>query len=283
MSQANPKTKATILKKTALWPVDAAVGLVLWGGALVLFQLITLSKLAVLSPGAGFLSPSEFYRVVQEAVRFTWEDAALLLSLVLISVYLLWRQLKAGSLRKLLSQAFTSERRAVGLVALSSLLFVRYYFAPGQMPWGGDAAEHIAYCLVASHAFSMGEWPIWTNYFSGGSPYLQFYGFLFFYGVGLVDQVVGDIHTSLKLFMGVGHVISGITLYGLARLQRLERPAAFVAALAYVLCVWHVQQVLFMAAGVAPIGWSIIAGRRGVVLEGTQALPPCGLNFISCF
>ncbi|MFT5374450.1 MAG: hypothetical protein ACI906_001269 [Candidatus Latescibacterota bacterium] len=246
MPQANARTETAALTKLALWPLDAVVGLLVWAAALVLFQLITLNKFSTLPPGAGFLVPAEFYREIQMSVRLGWQDAVLFLALVLIALYLLWRQLKAGSIGRLLVLALSTERRACVLLALSSLLCVRYYFARGQMPWGGDAGEHIAYCLVASRSFAMGEWPIWTNSFAGGSPYLQFYGFLFFYCVGLVDQIIGDIHTSLKVVMGSAHVLSGLALYGLARLQRLERPAALLAALAYVLCVWHVQQVLFM-------------------------------------
>ena len=34
---------------------------------------------------------------------------------------------------------------------------------------GGDAAEHILYLKIASEAFAVGEWPIWTNYLAGGS------------------------------------------------------------------------------------------------------------------
>jgi len=114
------------------------------------------------------------------------------------------------------------------------------------MPWGGDAAVHIAYAQLASLSLASGEWPIWTNYFAGGSPYLQFYGFLFFFVVGATDQFIGDIHSSLKMVMGAAHLASGMTLYALARAQRLRRPAAYIASLAYVLCLWHAQQVLFM-------------------------------------
>ncbi len=246
MLQANAETKKNAQKKSMSWPLDALVGLGVCGVFLALIQFVTLNKFSVLPPGAGFLLPAEFYREARALVRLQWTDAVLVAAFVLGAAFLLLRELQAGSLSRLLALAWSSERRTLWLLSLSSLFLVRYYFSFGQMPWGGDAAEHIAYCMVASRAFSLGEWPIWTNYFAGGSPYLQFYGFLFFYSVGLVDQFCGDIHTSLKLVMASAHIGSGLALYGLARLERLERPAAFVAALAYVLGVWHVQQVLFM-------------------------------------
>ena len=246
MPQANADTKIGTQKTSLPWPVDAVVGFALWAVFLVLFQFFTMSKFSALPPGAGFLLPADFYREARAVVHWQWSDSVLFAALVAGAFFLLYRELRAGSLSRLFALAMASERRAQIFLALNSLLLLRYYGSVGQMPWGGDAAEHIAYSLVASRAFSLGEWPIWTNFFAGGSPYLQFYGFLFFYCVGLVDQVFGDIHTSLKLVMASAHIASALTLYGLARLQRLERPAAFVAALAYILCVWHAQQVLFM-------------------------------------
>ena len=56
-----------------------------------------------------------------------------------------------------------------------------------ELAWDGDAAEHIRYVKIASEAFAVGEWLIWTNYLAGGSPFLQFYGFLFFYLAAAID------------------------------------------------------------------------------------------------
>ncbi len=104
---------------------------------------------------------------------------------------------------------------------------------------------HIGYAWIASEAFTQGEIPIWTNYFGAGGPYCQFYGFLFFYMTGAVDQLFSDLEFSLKFIMGVSHVISGIGMYLFVR-TLLNRQAGFMAAMAYVMCVWHTQQVLIM-------------------------------------
>ena len=123
---------------------------------------------------------------------------------------------------------------------------VRYYFAPGQLAWGGDAAEHILYVKIASEAFAVGEWPIWTNYLAGGSPFLQFYGFLFFYLAAAIDQVCGDVFTSIKIVGGTAHALSGPAMYLLVRTATRSRRAGVVAGLAYVLCFWHAQQIAIM-------------------------------------
>ena len=90
-----------------------------------------------------------------------------------------------------------------------------------------------------------GEIPIWTNYFGTGGPYCQFYGFLFFYLTGAVNLLFSDLEFSLKFVMGASHVFSGIGMYLFVR-TLFNRQAGFIAALAYVMCVWHTQQVLIM-------------------------------------
>ena len=99
---------------------------------------------------------------------------------------------------------------------------------------------------MASRSIAEGELPIWTNYLGTGTPYLQFYGFLFFYLTGLVDQLWNDIFASLKAVMAVLHVASGLAMYLLARTVTRSRSAGFIAGLAYVLSFWHTQQIIIM-------------------------------------
>ncbi len=139
-----------------------------------------------------------------------------------------------------------SEARALVGLGIACTCAVRYYFAPGQLAWGGDAAEHILYVKIASEAFAVGEWPIWTNYLAGGSPFLQFYGFLFFYLAAAIDQVCGDVFTSIKIVGGTAHALSGPAMYLVVRTATRSRRAGVVAGLAYVLCFWHAQQIAIM-------------------------------------
>ena len=81
--------------------------------------------------------------------------------------------------------------------------------------------------------------------FGTGSTYCQFYGFLFFYLTGAVNLLFSDLEFSLKFVMGVSHVLSGIGMYLFVR-TLFNRQAGFIAALAYLMCVWHTQQVLMM-------------------------------------
>ena len=87
---------------------------------------------------------------------------------------------------------------------------------------------------------------MWSNLIGVGTPYLQYYGFLYFYFAGAIDLILRDIHLTTKLSLWLGHMVSAATMYLFARQLMNSRPAAFMAALAYVASFWHTQQVLLM-------------------------------------
>ena len=86
----------------------------------------------------------------------------------------------------------------------------------GELSWAADASHHIVSSWLAAQAIADGQVPIWTFFMGTGSPYLQNYGFAFFYLIGLVDIVCRDLFLSLKLVMAAAHVLSGIGMYYLA-------------------------------------------------------------------
>lgn len=82
---------------------------------------------------------------------------------------------------------------------------------------GRDSGPHLAYSWIACNSIASGELPIWSNYFGAGTPFCQFYGFLFYYITGFVHLIVRDVFLSLKLSLGLGHIVSGLSMYYLAR------------------------------------------------------------------
>jgi len=240
------KSSETHVREEGNWPIDVAALLASLVGMLLGFQYTTLEKLAVLPPGAGFKSLSAFMEMVREAVDFTWADAVLPALMALVGASLVVLEIRGRRFSLFLGQILATEGRTLWGLGAGCLVLVRFYLARGQLSWGGDAAEHIAYATLAARSFAAGEFPIWTNAFGGGTPYLQFYGFLFFYLTGLVELVLRDLFLSLKLVLAAGHVASGLGMYCLVRVACRSRPAGFIAGLAYVLSFWHTQQVLIM-------------------------------------
>ncbi len=227
------------------WPRDIIAILSALSALLIYSQYTTLLKFAVLRPAHRYASLAIFIPVLKRHVQLEMADAIVVslifAALVTIIVLELWKK----RLSTFLSKVFETEKRTLFVLVLACLFCARFYFARGGLAWAGDANFHIGYAWIASQSFSQGEIPIWTNYFGTGGPYCQFYGFLFFYLTGVVNLLFSDLEFSLKFVMGVSHVFSGIGMYLFVR-TLFNRQAGFMAALAYVMVVWHTQQVLIM-------------------------------------
>ena len=227
-----------------LYATTAALGLL----ALLLFvhQYTTMARFGMFPPGRTYGTVSSFRSEVLERIEFTLLDYALLTAIAGLFLALLAAEFRNGCLTSLLRASFTGERLTTALLAVAGLVAVRHYLGLGSFSWGGDQPQHICFAHMASRSIAEGELPIWTNYLGTGTPYLQFYGFLFFYLTGLVDQLWNDIFASLKAVMAVLHVASGLAMYLLARTVTRSRKAGFIAGLAYVLSFWHTQQIIIM-------------------------------------
>lgn len=227
------------------WPRDIIAVISALAALLIYFQYTTLFKFAVLDPSRRYESPAAFLQAVRRQVPLDISDAivAVLILAAFVSIIVLefWKK----RLSTFLEGVFETEKRTLFALFLICLFCARFYFARGGLAWAADANFHIGYAWIASRAFSLGEIPIWTNYFGTGSPYCQFYGFLFFYLTGAVNLLFSDLEFSLKFVMGASHVLSGVGMYLFVR-TLFNRQAGFIAALAYVMCVWHTQQVLIM-------------------------------------
>lgn len=238
-------------------------------------QYFTISKFSALD-SAGYISLGHFLDNGLEKIELDALDAVLGFAavgvlLTLVALEIGWRRLTI-----LLGWICASELRTRLAVVLVGAVSVRYYFAVGGMYWGGDASAHLSYAKIAAYSLAAGEWPIWTNYLGCGTPYLQFYGLLFFYLVGLVDVVCREFYLSVKIVLALCHVLSGLAMCGFVRQATGSRQAGLIAGLAYILSFWHAQQVLVMGRyplaviyALLPLPfWAIERGGRTAVLWG---------------
>ncbi|MDA0335170.1 MAG: hypothetical protein O2782_08410 [bacterium] len=153
---------------------------------------------------------------------------------------------RPGPVTALLGRIFATDRRCLWVLAACSFVLVRFYFARGGVSWAGDGSLHLTYAALAAQSIAAGQLPIWTNYFAAGSPFLQFYGFAFYYVVGLLDLLLGNLNLSVKLVLAAGHVLSGLTMFAFLRVALRSRSAAFLGGLGFVLTFWHTQHVVIM-------------------------------------
>ena len=227
-------------------PFPAYWILLFWAGTCVCMQYVTVEKFAVFPPSQSHGTLANFIGYTSEQITFDVLDAVLLALFLISASLLLYQEWRRRVLSVFLQHCFSSPTRTLVLLVFSLLVSVRFYFSGGELNWGADASHHIAMSWLAAEAISAGEAPVWTFFMGTGSPYLQNYGFAFFYLVGLVDLALRDLSLSLKLTMAAGHLLSGIGMYFLAAGLCRSRRAGFIAGLAYSICFWHTQQVLIM-------------------------------------
>jgi len=167
---------------------------------LFVFQYVTLAKFSVFRPGVTYWELRLFVDAVSQKVPIGWGDG-LLASLILLPIgYLVAIELTPGRLTTFLGWIFDDERRTRISLTVASLIAIRYYFAPGSVSWAGDAPQHLSYLSITSEILLNLEVPIWTNYYGAGSPFLQFYGFLYFILGGAINVILRDVDLSTKRY-----------------------------------------------------------------------------------
>ena len=234
----NPEEKRSVREVGMLLSVLA--------GLLVLFQYTTMAAFTALGAAVTSVTLPEYFVEVREHVEFDWYDGLQVAAMVGIATTLTLREIRGRRLSSFFAYVFASERRTLWFLGACALVCARFYVATGNFPWAADQPQHIIYTDITARALGNAELPIWTNYLGCGTPYLQFYGFLFFYFAGALQLVLGDLFTSLKVAMLLGHAASGLTMYLFVRTTTRSRRAGFVAGIAFVLSFWHTQQVLIM-------------------------------------
>ena len=191
------------------------------------------------------IADSFFYSVREQSI-FDYSDGLLLALILSLGLAIIIAEWQHRALSSFLQESLRSDKSALLLLGIVSLVCVRYYFARGALHWSGDAAQHIAYVEITARELALFNFPTWTFAIGNGSPYLQNYGSLFFYLAGLFTLAVQDLNLGIKLCLVFAHVLSGLGMFLFIRHLTHSRRAGFFAGLAFVLSFWHVQQVLIM-------------------------------------
>ncbi|MEW6754580.1 MAG: hypothetical protein AB1505_26895, partial [Candidatus Latescibacterota bacterium] len=228
------------------WPRDVALLLALLSVLLFASQYLTLPKFAVLPLTASHMSLAALVADVRAKVALTWVDATLFTAMAATLLGLVGLEVRGGGLTRFLAAALASERRALLAVVASGAVLGRCFLGHGNTNWVADSPQHVCYAYLAAQALRHFELPTWSNCLGAGIPYLQYYGFLFSYLVGLVHLVVPDFYAALKVALAAGHVGSGVSMYLLVRTMTQSRHAGLVAGIGYLASFWHTQHVLIM-------------------------------------
>ena len=231
---------------TRLWSA-----LVVLGTGLFVQQFETLAKIkrVVLSRAPG--DPvndlgQKAGRLVLESWRVftTPTDVAIAAVIVGAAGYVVWSEVKHGTVTALLQRAAGSNRLLAAFLMLVALIVTRSYLTPGQV-FMGDAETHMLRSWMFAEHLRHLETPTWSNAWYGGFPLLANYGCLYFIATALVTLLLGDIHVATKLLLWTGHIVSVFAMFWFLREVTRQRLPALVGAVAYALSFHRLHILLY--------------------------------------
>jgi hypothetical protein len=171
-------------------------------------------------------------------------DFALLAALAVIALWMLASEIYTRRYSRLLADLDTRPRAMLALLVLLAIATTRYYLNRGAV-FMGDATMHIEVsAAVAEHLREL-SLPVWSNYWYGGFPLLEYYAPLFFYVSGALTLVLGDIHSAIKAVLFLGHFGSMLTMYWFLSCATQRRTHALLGAMCYGLAFHHMHIILY--------------------------------------
>jgi hypothetical protein len=118
------------------------------------------------------------------------------------------------------------------------------YLTAGHIP-GGDGYTHVTRTWFFLRAVHAGEYPFWVNQWYMGYPAGLFYGFLHYILSGVWALILPfGFFASVKLFLWLTHVLSGIFMFLLARRLFDNTGAAVVAGTVYAFSAQHLHSIV---------------------------------------
>jgi len=139
----------------------------------------------------------------------------------------------------------SSNRKALLLfLLLASMLITRYYLNPGNVFMGDSETYTVRSWMVAEH-FKNFQLPVWSNYWYGGFPLLQYYAPLLFVVIAVVYLPLQDIDVATKLVLWASHIGSVFVMFYFLREVIRNELSSLLGALAYALVFHRIYIVLY--------------------------------------
>ena len=157
---------------------------------------------------------------------------------------LVFFELLANGLSVFLSH-FSSKPKALTLfLLLTSILITRYYLNPGNVFMGDSETYTVRSWMVAEHLKNM-QFPVWSNYWYGGFPLLQYYAPLLFVVIAVLNLIFQDIDVATKLVLWTSHVGSVFVMFYFLREVTRNDLSSLLGSLAYALLFHRIHIVLY--------------------------------------
>jgi hypothetical protein len=232
---------------------SAVVWLILFmiTGCLFTIQYITLPRIKEFVLSSSLNDHTQVIR--RNAVKLFidhWETVLTPLDLLMICLLLFFLlalvffELRANGLSFFLSHLSSNPKALTLFLLLTSILITRYYLNPGNVFMGDSETYTVRSWMVAEHFKNM-QLPVWSNYWYGGFPLMQYYAPLLFVVIAVFSLIFQDISVATKLVLWTSHVGSVFVMFYFLREATRNVLSSLLGSVAYALVFHRIYIVLY--------------------------------------
>ena len=178
------------------------------------------------------------------ATVLTAFDLFMISLLIVFLLALVFSELRTDGLSVFLCKLSSNSKAMSLFLLLISILITRYYLNPGNVFMGDSETYTVRSWMVAEHLKNM-QFPVWSNYWYGGFPLLQFYAPLLFVVIAIFHLIFQDIDLATKLVLWTSHIGSVFVMFYFLREATRNELSSLVGSLAYALVFHRIYIVLY--------------------------------------
>jgi hypothetical protein len=171
-------------------------------------------------------------------------DLLMLSGLCLLLVALVFSELLGSRLSRFLFLLGSQRKALILFLLLTSVLITRYYLNPGNVFMGDSETYTVRSWMFAEHLKNM-QFPVWSNYWYGGFPLLQYYAPLLFVVIAIFYLIFQDIDIATKLVLWSSHIGSVFIMFYFLRQVTRNDLSSLLGSLAYALMFHRIYIVLY--------------------------------------
>jgi hypothetical protein len=178
------------------------------------------------------------------ATVLTPVDLFVICLLLFFALALVFFEIRSNTLSVFLSYLGSSPRALTLFLFLTSMVITRYYLNPGSVFMGDSETYTVRSWMVSEHLKHL-QFPVWSNYWYGGFPLLEYYAPLLFVVVAVLHLVVQDIDIATKLLLWTSHVGSVFAMFYFLREVTRNDLSSLLGSVAYALMFHRIHIVLY--------------------------------------
>lgn len=164
---------------------------------------------------------------------------------LLLLVTMVVLQLKYDLLNMFATWVFENNLKCYTFISIVYGALLWYYLMPGPFPGMGDSSAHLMHIWITLDSLEKGFIPTWSNWIYSGTPFLQDYGYLFYFFTAGLCRLFNDFTFGIKMSLFAFHFFSGICFFYAFSSLIKDRRLLFLGGLIYILIGWRAQFVLF--------------------------------------